>query len=296
MELVESPFPARVGKHPPSREASCVAACFSAFVLAIAPLQTTGDPHLTKKSLYSSERARIRALPAVPAEHSPGLPAFNGRSVRNLRHVRAVKAVRAGVSAAAASFAVVVALGFAVPAYAAATAAPPVRALAPQSLTVADLAPAAEVTRDAYGVTVPPPLQWPVAPSSPIVTGFGPRSAPCAACSSNHEGVDYDAGNGSPVRSMAAGLVVETTNSGTAALGVYLSIQHVIDGQTVTSVYAHMQAGSMPLQVGDSVAVGQVVGRVGSTGVSTGPHLHFEIRPGGTTPVNPVAWLRARLG
>jgi murein DD-endopeptidase MepM/ murein hydrolase activator NlpD len=296
MESVESPFPARVGKHPPPRDASCVAAPSSAFPLAIAPLRTTGDPHLPKKSLNSSVRARIRALPAIPAEHSPQLPALNGRSVRNLRHVRAVKAVRGGVAAAAASFAVVIALGFAVPAYAAATADPPVRALALQSLTVADLAPTAAVTRDAYGVTLPPPLQWPVAPSSPIVTGFGPRAAPCAACSSNHEGVDYDAGNGSPVRAVAAGIVVETSNPTAAALGVYLSIQHVIDGQTVTSVYAHMQAGSMPLRVGDSVTVGQIIGRVGSTGVSTGPHLHFEIRPGGATPVNPVAWLRARLG
>jgi murein DD-endopeptidase MepM/ murein hydrolase activator NlpD len=252
---------------------------------------------LLKKSPASSARARIRALPAVPAEHSPELPALNGRSVRNLRHVRAVKAVRGGVAAAAASFAVVIALGFGLPAYAAANAAPPVvRTPALQSLTVSGISPASAVVRDTYGVTLPPPVQWPVDPSSPIVDGFGPRVSPCSGCSSNHEGVDYDAGNGAPVHAIAAGVVVETNNPGWAALGIHVAIQHVIEGQTITSAYGHMQVGSMPLRVGDTVFAGELIGRVGSTGASTGAHLHFEIRAGGTRPVDPVAWMRARLG
>ncbi|MHC5795723.1 M23 family metallopeptidase [Lacisediminihabitans sp. FW035] len=251
---------------------------------------------MPKQSLNSSARARIRALPAVPAEHSPELPALNGRSVRNLRHVRAVKAVRGGVSAAAATFAVVIAVGLGVPAYAAATATAPVRSLPLQSLTVADIAPVAAVARDAYGVTVPPPLQWPVDPSSPISDGFGPRASPCAGCSSNHEGADYDAGYGATVHAIAAGVVVETNNPGWAALGIHVAIQHVIDGQVVTSAYGHMQVGSMKLRVGDVVFAGEPIGLVGSTGASTGAHLHFEIRLGGTSPVDPVAWMHARLG
>lgn len=296
MDPVESPFPTRFGKQPPPRDASCVAARCRAVTLAIALLRTIGDPHLLKKPLAASARAHIRAVQAVPAEHSPELPALNGRSVRNLRHVRAVKAVRGGVAAAAASFAVVVALGFGVPAYAAATAAPPVRTLPLQSLTVAAATPPVAVVRDAYGVTVPPPLQWPVDPSSPISDGFGPRVSPCAGCSSQHEGADYDAGNGAPVHAIAAGTVVETNNPGWAALGIHVAIQHVIDGQTITSAYGHMQVGSMPLHVGDTVFAGELIGRVGSTGASTGAHLHFEIRAGGTTPVDPVAWMHARLG
>ena len=126
--------------------------------------------------------------------------------------------------------------------------------------------------------------------------GFGPRRAPCRGCSSMHEGADFDPGNGTPIRAIAAGVVVETNAPGWAALGVHARIQHVIDGQVVTSVYAHMQVGSMGLKVGDRVAPGQVIGRVGSTGASTGPHLHFEIRLGGTRAVDPVAWMHAHLG
>lgn len=241
-------------------------------------------------------RSNRTAPGPVPAEHNPQFLALNGRSVRNLRHLRAVNAVRGGVAAAAASFAVVVALGFGVPAYAAATAVPPVRTLALQSLTVSGVSRTAVVVRDSYGVTRPSPLQWPVDPSSAIVAGFGPRVSPCSGCSSLHDGVDYDAGNGAPVHAMAAGVVVETNNPGWAALGIHVAIQHLIDGQTITSAYGHMQMGSMPLRMGDTVFAGELIGRVGSTGLSTGAHLHFEIRAGGTTPIDPVAWMRARLG
>jgi murein DD-endopeptidase MepM/ murein hydrolase activator NlpD len=291
MEPVDSPFPARVGEHPPSREVVRISAR-----VCMAPPRMTGDPRLPRKSTFVSARAQILALPSVPAEHSPQLPALNGRSVRNLRPVRAVKAVRAGVAAAAASFAVVIAVGFAVPAYAAATAPPAAQRIVLQSLVVPNVVPAIAAGRDAYGVTVPPPLQWPVNPSSPISDGFGPRVAPCAGCSSNHEGVDFDAGNGAAVRAIAAGVVVETNNPGWAALGIHVAIQHVIDGKVVTSAYGHLQVGSMPVRVGDTVHAGQLIGRVGSTGASTGPHLHFEIRVGGTTPVDPVAWMHAHLG
>ena len=296
MESVESQFPARIGKHPSPRGVPRVAARCRAFDRTIASPRMIRDPHLPKYLLSPSTRARIRALPAIPAEHSPELPALNGRAVRNLRHLRAVKAVRTGVAAAAASFAVVIALGFGVPAYAASTATPPVRALSPQGLVVGNLAPASYVARDAYGVTVPPPLQWPVDPSSPISDGFGPRASPCLGCSSQHEGVDFDPGYGTPVRAIAAGVVVETNDPGWTALGVHVAIQHVIDGQTVTSAYGHMQAGSMPLQVGDIVFAGKPIGLVGSTGASTGAHLHFEIRVGGTAPVDPSAWMHSRLG
>ncbi|TFC06866.1 M23 family metallopeptidase [Cryobacterium mannosilyticum] len=56
-----------------------------------------------------------------------------------------------------------------------------------------------------------------------------------------------------------------------------------------------MRKGSLALTVGQPVLVGQLVGNVGSTGQSTGPHLHFEIRLDGTTPTDPFAWLTEKV-
>lgn len=77
--------------------------------------------------------------------------------------------------------------------------------------------------------------------------------------------------------------------------GSYVVIEHVINQQNVASLYAHMQRGSIRVKVGDHVNVAQVIGLVGSTGMSTGPHLHFEIHPGGVNgePIDPLVWLRA---
>ena len=98
--------------------------------------------------------------------------------------------VHSGVASAAVSFAAVIALGLGMPAYATATAtaaaaaataaaaAAAVRAPVLQSFIVADLAPTSAVNRDAYGVTIPPPLQWPVDPTSRVSDGYGPRQSP----------------------------------------------------------------------------------------------------------------------
>ena len=182
---------------------------------------------------------------------------------------------------------------FALPAYA--QAALEAELPQPQVLKVASSVSALLVERDNYTATAPPPLRWPL-DSLKLASGFGPRAAPCAACSSFHEGVDFDPGYGAQVHAIAAGVVVETDNPNYSALGVHVAIQHEIDGQIIVSAYGHMQYGSMTLTVGDTVKVGQVVGLVGSTGASTGPHLHLEIRLNGTDAVNPLAWMQARLG
>lgn len=215
--------------------------------------------------------------------------------MRHLRQLHTLRSLRRGIALASAAFVIVVlGAGYGIPAYAQAVAEPVPPAA--QTLTVpADVA-GATVIRDSYTVTDPPPLQWPVPSGTPIADGFGPRVAPCGGCSSFHEGVDFDAGYGAEVHAIAAGVVVETNDPGYSSLGVHVTIQHLIGGEAVTSVYGHMQTGSMPLKVGDVVAVGQVIGLVGSTGASTGAHLHFEVRLGGTRAVNPLAWLHARLG
>lgn len=153
------------------------------------------------------------------------------------------------------------------------------------------------IVRPEFGVSYYSVVQSPVPPGTSISSGFGRRAAPCATCSTMHEGVDYHLSAGVPVLAIADGVVTEVGNGSTNNMGVYLKIQHVIDGVTITSTYAHMQTGSMPFQVGDTVAHGTQVGRVGSTGQSTGAHLYFEIRLGGQfdRAINPLPWLAAHV-
>ncbi|WP_220036784.1 M23 family metallopeptidase, partial [Curtobacterium sp. MCBD17_021] len=141
-----------------------------------------------------------------------------------------------------------------------------------------------------YGGAVRSPFPGPVRMSS----GFGYRSAPCAACSSLHQGLDFNPGMGAPIGAVAAGTV--------RVSGVYFSygetviIDHVVDGRKVSTLYGHMIPGSSPLRVGDRVEPGQFVGSVGSSGVSTGAHLHLEVLMDGTLPVDPAAWIAAHTG
>lgn len=133
-------------------------------------------------------------------------------------------------------------------------------------------------------------IQWPFPGSAPISSGFGPRAV-CSYCSSYHLGVDFTPGAGVPIQSISEGVVSEV-NLHSGGLGNHVIIDHVINGQRVQSVYAHMQWGSIQVAVGQPVSVGTIVGAVGSTGVSTGAHLHLEIHIDGT-PVDPYVWLKA---
>ncbi|MBF4589479.1 M23 family metallopeptidase [Curtobacterium flaccumfaciens pv. oortii] len=137
-------------------------------------------------------------------------------------------------------------------------------------------------------------IRWPIAGSIRVSSPFGPRLAPCGACSSIHQGADITPGAGTPIGAVAAGAV---RISGThPEYGQYVIIDHQIDGQTISTLYAHMIFGSSPLRAGQSVAVGQLVGLVGNTGASTGAHLHLQVMLGGTTPIDPIAWLTTNAG
>lgn len=191
-----------------------------------------------------------------------------------------------------------------------------------QTVTVAATEPA-PVTREGVAVTPPPPkpkpkpkatvttpnsvlrtantftndpaspIQWPFDVGVPISDGFGYRVAPCSGCSSYHEGIDMNPGAGTPIQAIADGVVREVGNP-SGSLGVYAIIDHQIDGQTVSSLYAHMAYGSLALRVGQTVKVRQLVGLVGSTGASTGAHLHLGISVDGT-PIDPYAWLTQKV-
>ena len=170
---------------------------------------------------------------------------------------------------------------------------------------------AAGVSRDGYSVTemkavseyastsastfsndVDGTVQWPFQMGVPISSGFGARQvANCGFCSTFHQGLDFVPGAGSPIQSIADG-VVSKVDGPSGALGNNVWIDHVVNGQKVTSVYAHMQTGSVEVREGETVTVGTIIGKVGSTGNSTGAHLHFEIVIGGV-PVDPYPWLQA---
>jgi murein DD-endopeptidase MepM/ murein hydrolase activator NlpD len=135
-------------------------------------------------------------------------------------------------------------------------------------------------------------IQWPFPVQVPISTGFGPRQvAGCSFCSTYHLGVDFDPGQGVAIGAIADGVVSQVVESH-AGLGNHVVIDHVINGVNVQSVYGHMLDGSIRVTVGEAVTVTQEIGQVGSTGESTGAHLHLEVHVNGT-PIDPFAWLKA---
>lgn len=146
-------------------------------------------------------------------------------------------------------------------------------------------------TKDlSYTVNNSGKIRWPFPIAVPLGDLFGPRAAPCAGCSTFHHGTDFQPGDGAPVYAIADGVVTESEYSG--SLGQHVAIEHTINGKTFTSIYGHMQAGSSKLKVGDKVKKSDIVGLVGSTGESTGPHLDFEIDIAGV-PVDSFVWLKA---
>jgi murein DD-endopeptidase MepM/ murein hydrolase activator NlpD len=133
-------------------------------------------------------------------------------------------------------------------------------------------------------------IRWPFPYAVPVSSGFGDRVAPCRGCSSQHQGVDFTPGTGTPIYAVADGVVTQSTFGG--AFGQHALLDHVINGQKVQTLYAHMISGSSPLKEGDPIKVGDFIGLVGTTGASTGAHLHLEVHLDGV-PVDPFAWLEA---
>jgi len=134
-------------------------------------------------------------------------------------------------------------------------------------------------------------IQWPFLTGVPITDRFGVRPYVCSVCQPVHNGIDFAPGLGSDIAAIADGRVSKVVqSSATTGYGTYVVIDHVIDGRKVQSLYAHMLVNTPVFAVGDSVRQGDRVGRVGSTGSSTGAHLHFEVLINGV-PVDPFAWL-----
>ncbi len=145
--------------------------------------------------------------------------------------------------------------------------------------------------RPAPPVPEPPPRLVHPLPGAAMTQPFGCTTFelepwdPACAGGHVHTGIDLAAAAGTPVRAAAAGDAVVTDSED--GYGLHVLLEH---GGRLATLYAHLE--STALRTGDRIGAGQEVGRLGSSGLSTGPHLHFEVRRDGR-PVDPAPWLPA---
>ena len=114
---------------------------------------------------------------------------------------------------------------------------------------------------------------------------FGLRRMPWESHGRLHRGVDIAARSGTPVTAVEDGVIVRAGTS--PSYGRYVEVKH--EGG-LTSFYAHLGRIERGAKAGATVSGGTVIGRIGSSGISTGPHLHFEMRRG-ETPLNPTVFI-----
>ena len=143
-----------------------------------------------------------------------------------------------------------------------------------------------QAEEDIHQASVPSYLTYPV--NAPISSEFGNRLHPVLGIWLLHAGMDFAASCGTSVVSAADGVVFSTGYNDRS--GHYVIIDHGVHrGVNLTTTYMHFQTAPV-VASGQGVGQGQVVGQVGTTGSSTGCHLHFETRENGA-PVNPRGWL-----
>lgn len=145
----------------------------------------------------------------------------------------------------------------------------------------------AEAEKAAAGVVDNPytggAFTWPCPSSTRITSNYGPRTSPTGGASSNHQGIDIGASYGADIVAAADGTVKAASYS--SAAGNYVMIDH---GGGLYTVYMH--ASSLVVSPGQTVSAGQVIAKVGSTGISTGNHLHFGVSLNGSY-VSPWSYL-----
>lgn len=145
----------------------------------------------------------------------------------------------------------------------------------------------AEAEKAAAGIVDNPysggAFTWPCPSSTRITSDYGPRTSPASGASSNHQGIDIGASYGADIVAAADGTVKAATYS--SAAGNYVMIDH---GGGLYTVYMH--ASSLLVSPGQTVTAGQVIAKVGSTGISTGNHLHFGVSLNGSY-VSPWSYL-----
>ena len=126
-------------------------------------------------------------------------------------------------------------------------------------------------------------FRWPCPSSTRVTSDYGTRVSPMSGASSNHKGIDIGASAGADIIAAADGTV--TAASYSSAAGNYVMIDH---GGGLYTVYMH--ASSLLVSPGQTVSAGDVIAKVGSTGISTGSHLHFGVSLNGSY-VSPWSYL-----
>jgi murein DD-endopeptidase MepM/ murein hydrolase activator NlpD len=125
-------------------------------------------------------------------------------------------------------------------------------------------------------------LQLPLpAKSYGFTSDYGERCPPTSGASSKHGGIDLAAPNGTPIYAIADGTIMKVVDGVVGGQGGTVILATEINGERVDFFYHHMEKSSSFVKVGDQVKAGQQITAVGSTGVSTGPHLHIEVWEGG---------------
>ena len=123
-----------------------------------------------------------------------------------------------------------------------------------------------------------------------VTSNFGMRLHPIKKFTKLHEGIDYSAPIGTPVRSVQPGVVLRRGYQRTG-YGHFIEVKHK---NGFSTLYAHLKQVRQDLKAGNVVQKGEIIGQLGNSGLSTGPHLHYEIRYNGE-PLNPVVISRPEL-
>lgn len=131
--------------------------------------------------------------------------------------------------------------------------------------------------------SIEPPSACPLTSDYQLSASYGPMLHPITKTKRHHRGIDWSAPLGTPVQAAGAGTVLEAGDKGN-----YGNCVIIVHDEVYQTLYAHLN--TIEVEVGETVTAGQLIGQVGNTGVSTGPHLHYEVRKNGVA-VNPEAYL-----